>query len=613
MSGRPAAYAHLPHHDGSPTYSSPDDPGLGGTFTVRVRVPDVASTERVRVRTVPDAEPEIVEATIDADRTDADPAATWWTADIVARNPDVGYRFLLTGGSGGYRWLHEAGVTAHDVGDDSDFRRIVGSPTPEWPTDTVGYQVFLDRFAASGERRELPDWAIAADWDDEVLSEPGVGVRQIYGGDLPGIEKRLDHLERLGVDLVYLTPFFPARSNHRYDASSFDAVDPLLGGDEALASLAAACRARGIRIIGDITLNHTGDRHDWFAAARRDAASAEADFYFFDEHPDGYRAWHGVPSLPKLDHSSDELARRLHDGPDSVVSRYLREPVALDGWRVDCANTTGRSGADDHHARVGAATRATIESLAPDGWLVAEHCYDARSDLRSGGWHGAMAYQWFSRPLWSWLRGDAPVALMTTLEMPRFGAATMVDAMRQLGAGLPWPARQASMTMLDSHDSPRFRTAVGGDRHRHLTGLAALLTMPGVPTLFAGSEVGVEGDSMDTCRVPFPWDEADWDRETFEATQQLISVRRAHPALRHGSMRWLDATDDTVTYVREHEAERVVVHLDRRGETRHGDPVSIDLRSAGVIGSIATILGSADIDDHTATFGPAPATLLAIT
>jgi len=502
-------------------------------------------------------------AHIDSDRSDPG-GVTWWRADVPLRNPLTSYRFLLEGGAAKYCWVNESGLVRHDVADSLDFRLVADSNEPSWLNGTVGYQIFLDRFASSGTTRACPDWAIAEEWEAPLAADPGVGTQQWFGGDLAGIEQRLDHLERLGVNLVYLTPFFPARSSHRYDASTFDAVDPLLGGDAALASLIAAAHARDIRVIGDITLNHTGDRHTWFTQAKRDLSTPEADFYLFGDGPDDYVAWHDVPSLPKLDHRSDDLARRLYRGADSVIGKYLDDPFGLDGWRVDCANTTGRNGLVDVNQLVAADARATIDEHTDEGgWLVAEHCYDAGADLCAGGWHGAMAYQWWTRPLWSWLRGDRPLSLMSQIEVPHLDGATVVASMRGLGGNVPWAARAASMTMLDSHDTARFRTVVGGDRERHLVGMAALLTMPGVPTIFAGSEVGVEGDSMDSGRVPFPWTEAEWDAEFFEATRSLIAVRSASPALRCGSMRWVDATDDSITFVREVDDDIVIVHLRR--------------------------------------------------
>jgi alpha-glucosidase len=562
--------ADEPHHDGSPRYLDDGVRTLGSTVRARVRIPDVCGTTRVRLRSTPDAEPAITEARIDR----RDHGATWWTADLVLHNPVTNYRWLLDGGELGRCWLNGAGVFHRDVTDDADFRVATTGAPPAWLRDTIGYQVFVDRFASSGATHPAPDWAIPRDWHEPVDTSPGVRSRHWYGGDLGGVEQRLDHLERLGVTLIYLTPIFPAGSMHRYDASTFERVDPALGGDDALASLVDAAHARGIRVIGDITLNHTGVRHEWFRAAAADPGAAERSCYFFDDaEPDGYVAWHGVASLPKLDHRSALLRERLYDGAASVLGRYVAAPFGLDGWRVDCANTTARyAGHDDNHdvARV---TRATLDASAGDGrWLVAEHCYDAGDDLDGTGWHGVMAYQWFTRPLWAWLKEPGAVSVMSAVELIDLDGVGLVESMRELSANVSWQARQASMTMLDSHDTARLRTVVGGDVVRHVVGLAALLTMPGVPTLFAGVEVGCEGDSADSARVPFPWDRlaelddspATEERRVYDDLRTLIELRRGSAALRDGSMRWIDATTDSVTYVRETVAETVLVHLVRR-------------------------------------------------
>ena len=318
-----------PHHDGSPLYVEPGPYTLGDDVKVGVRVPAGRRIDHVVLRSIVDGEPLLTEATIDRS-TSTD---TWWAADLKLANPVASYRFAFEGG-GTTRWLNAAGISEVDVTDAADFRLATHSAPPAWLADAVGYQIFPDRFARGGLLPEPPSWAIPADWDDPLMRDGRSAVRQWYGGDLAGIEARLDHVADLGADLIYLTPFFPARSTHRYDATTFDRVDPLLGGDAALASLATAAHVRGIRVVGDLTLNHTGDHHDWFERAQADATSPEAGFYMFRRHPDDYVAWYDVPTLPKLDHRSAELERRLTGGPDSVAGRWLRPPFELDGWRV---------------------------------------------------------------------------------------------------------------------------------------------------------------------------------------------------------------------------------------------------------------------------------------
>ena len=351
-----------PHHDGSALYVSNRTPAPGDTVTVWLRVPAAARVVDVHVRVIPDAEPRFVKAQPDPSRSDG--IDTWWAAEIECHNRVTPYRFLLTGAPqtapagpvSGYAWLNGTGLHRRDVPDSSDFRLVVHdasqAPPPSWALDSVVYQVFPDRFAAS-ERSVLapgsdpvrvPDWAVPAAWDDPIVARSsGLVPKQLYGGDIDGIVEHLDHLERLGVDCVYLTPFFPARSNHRYDASTFDAVDPVLGGDEALRRLTAAAHARGMRVLGDFTTNHTGSSHEWFLAARADARSPERDFYYWTG-PDTYVGWFGVPTLPKLDYDSEELKRRIFEDEDGVVRKWLGPAGGLDGWRVDVANMTGSKG-----------------------------------------------------------------------------------------------------------------------------------------------------------------------------------------------------------------------------------------------------------------------------
>jgi len=267
----------------------------------------------------------------------------------------------------------------------------------EWAADAVVYQVFPDRFAKSVER-PTPSWATAADWDDPIDLSRGSGSRQLYGGDLDGVVEHLDHLRSLGVNVLYLTPFFPAGSTHRYDATTFAHVDPLLGGDVALQSLTAAVHARGMRIIGDITPNHTGDKHEWFQAALRGEQPERGFYYFDDSIPGGYESWLGHRSLPKLNWQSSELHGRFAD----VLQRYI--DLGLDGWRVDVANMTGRYRDVDLNRDVSKWMRAQIG----DRLLVAEHGHDFRPDLAARGWHGVMNYSGFMRPVWTWLLRDDP-------------------------------------------------------------------------------------------------------------------------------------------------------------------------------------------------------------
>jgi alpha-glucosidase len=534
-----------PHHDGSDLYvlDRPDE--LGGAAVVRVRIPDGAADE-VLLRCTIDGEPRTIPAVVDED---AD-GETWWRAELPLENPVVRYRWLLAGGETGYAWLNGRGLSAREVSGADDFALGLDRGAPAWHASSVVYEIFPDRFASSGARREPPAWAVPRPWDALPQGRGRNTSREWFGGDLAGIEQHLDHVEALGANVLYLTPFFPAGSTHRYDASSFERVDPLLGGDEAFASLVRAVHARGLRIIGDLTMNHCGVGHEWFEKAVADERSPERDIFYFDQSEKwGYAAWLGVRTLPKLDWRSPVLRDRMR----AILRAWL--DAGLDGWRIDVANMVARYRDLDLNADVAAWTR----DLVRGSLLIGEHGHDFRPDLGGLGWHGVMNYSGFLRPASWWLRGDHVTQdIFTDAPAPSYGGADMVRVMRDFRAGVPWDAVADSWTLLDSHDTPRFGWLTGS-RDRHLVGRGLQFTTPGVPMVYAGDELGLGGEWGEDGRRPMPWDSREtWDEELLAATTRLAGLRRSSDALAHGGIRYVHVSDDAVAYLRESRSERLL-------------------------------------------------------
>lgn len=564
MTASPGHLLDIPHHDGSVRYVSQAHPRLGEVVDLVVRVPHAADVTSVHVRSTPDAEPKFTAARL-VESTETD---SWWRVPLEIRNPVTNYRFLLQGGPVGYQWLNGTGLHDRDVPDAADFRITSFPAPPDWSADAVVYQIFPDRFArsAAADERDAPDWAVPVAWDTPVAARGPLTPIQLYGGDLDGIAEHLDHIAGLGITTLYLTPVFPARSNHRYDATTFDAVDPVLGGDDALTRLVHAAHGRGIRVLGDLTTNHTGVGHEWFVAAQTDSDAPERGFYFFDG--ESYAAWLNVPSLPKLDYDSPELGRRLFDDPQGAVRRWLTGPDGLDGWRIDVANMTGRFGAQDHYHEVARRMRAAAVDARRDALLIAEHCHDTSRDALGDGWHGVMNYAGFTRPLWTWLRhpGHAPDFLGLPVVVPRLGGHAVMETMREFAAHMPWATLTHSFTIVGSHDTTRVRSLVGDDAEQVDVAAGMLLTMPGIPMITYGDEIGMEGAFGEDGRRPMPWgDDALWDVRIHEVYRALIAARRESIALRAGGLRWVYAADDVLVYLREHPGQNALVHLARLG------------------------------------------------
>jgi len=588
-----------PHHDGSALYVSTEAPALGETVRVRMRAPLGLDVAAVRTRSNPDHEPRFTDAHV----VHRDDRAVWWETELTVENPVHGYRWMIELADGGILWLSAAGLSAVETRDADDFRLPTAPPPPDWGREQVMYQVFPDRFArsAAADERPAPEWAEPAAWTDPVDGDRAHTAAQFYGGDLDGVRGHLDHLSDLGVTLLYLTPVFPARSNHRYDALSFDRVDPLLGGDEALVRLVTAAHERGIRVMGDLTTNHSGDAHEWFVAAHGHPGAPESDFYLWlDDEQRDYVSWLGVPSLPKFDWRSAELRRRFIEGPDSVVGRWLAGPYSLDGWRIDVSNMTGRYRELDLNEDVRRTIRRTMEEVNPDTLLLGESTNDAAPDFPGDAWHGAMTYASFTRPVWNWLGvpgspagGGLGLAQGRTTD---YDGRDFLAAHRAFAAAFPWRVRLHTMNALDTHDTPRFSTVARPGTLPVALGLS--LALPGIPVVWAGAELGLGGVDGEESRQPMPWGSFAADAEPLATYRRLIALRRAHPALNGGGMRWLHASEEAVAFVREAAEESVLV-LAARSAT------SVDL-GAELPAAAVLVEGSAEVAGGVVrTAGPA--------
>lgn len=567
-----------PHHDGSDLYLSNSAPKLGERVEFRVRVPVGFPVSKLHIRIYHDGEARTFEMTLSKPGS----AENWWSVRAPVLNLVAQYRFLVVQ-TNSYQWLNAGGLFPFDVSSANDFQIIAKPKYPQWINKSVFYQIFPDRFATSGKTRKLPKEFVRRNWNDLPKGRDKTTGVEYFGGDLEGVTEHLDHITNLGASGIYFTPFFPARSTHRYDASSFDKVDPLLGGNEALFALSKAAAKKGIRIMGDLTTNHCGAGHDWIKKAIADPKSKERAFFYWDKSiKHGYEGWWGLASLPKLNYSSPLLRKLMWESKNSIVRKWLRAPYGMAGWRIDVGNMTGRYKDQDLNREVMRGIRQAMDEENPDAWLVAENADHFPADLDGFGWHGTMNYNGFMRPVWGWLQNNPEVeggffGLPTSV--PQFTGVQMVSAMNMFNAGIPWRALMASMLLLDSHDTARFRSVVGGDLQRHIAGVGLLMCYPGVPSIFAGDEIGMRGAWGEDSRRTIDWaDRSKWDLEFFSAVKKLVSIRRTSDALAYGGLRWLKVEDDYIVFLRESKKETLLVVI-----TRKATRVELDLVKHGYV------------------------------
>ncbi len=438
---------------------------------------------------------------------------------------------------------------------------------PEWTSDAIIYQIFPDSFFNGEPYNDPPE---TLNWGASPERN------RFYGGDLRGIIHKLDYLQKLGVNCIYLTPIFDAPSNHKYDTRNYFKVDEALGGDEALIELVEQVHVRGMRILLDGVFNHCGVEHPFFVdATNRGKESRYWKWFHIDSIPvvespePNYRCFAGYGKMPEFDLSNPQVREYLLG-----VVRYWFEKADIDGWRLDTVEYL--------HPDFVRAVRETSKEMKPEAYVLGELLHLGTSWFKGGYLDGAMNYR---------LRKY----LLSFFVFNNIDAKTFGEKLYVLRRSYPDWANYAMYNMIDSHDRPRITTLCNGRKEIVRLILLFLFAYPGVPAIYYGDEIGIEGGNDPDCRRSMIWDERLWDRELLEFCKRLIELRKTSPALRKGAFIPGVAENGVFTFEREYGNERVVVCLNNSpvaGEYEIGRPYDVLLS------------GSARIDSFTLSLDP---------
>lgn len=506
-------------------------------------------------------------------RTQPFPRVTAWRAAIDLRSgqPRRRYSFKLLW-IDRQLWFTPLGFSRFPPARLEQFAVDAPDSGPQWVADQVFYQIFPDRFARSSSRDAEQDKVyyhhaagqeiVLRDWDEPVTAQAGGST--FYGGDLDGISEKLPYLKKLGVTALYLNPVFTAPSVHKYDTEDYRHVDPQFGGDQALMHLRQKTQQQGMRLVLDGVFNHSGDSHTWFDRYQRGSGGAchnpespWRDWYSFS--PDGVALdWLGYSSLPKLDYQSESLVNEIYRGEDSIVRHWLKAPWNMDGWRLDVVHMLGEAGGARNNLKHVAGIVQAAKETQPEAYVFGEHFGDARQWLQADAEDAAMNYRGFTFPLWGFLANTD-----ISYDPQQIDAQTCMAWMENYRAGLSHQQQLRMFNQLDSHDTARFKSLLGNDVARLPLAVVWLFSWPGVPCIYYGDEVGLDGDNDPFCRKTFPWQAEKQDVTLLALYQRMAKLRHSIPALRYGGCQVVYAEDNVVVFLRVYQQQRVLVAINR--------------------------------------------------
>ncbi len=547
------------YSDGTALFVSDPSPALGRTAAVRVRFYEDAPVRHVLLRYLRNG----MERLEEASPVKRERGLVYYEAALPVTERRMQYQFYLLTDDTVYYYT-QRGITTYIPDHTYDFVLLTDYVQPVWVKEAVFYQIFPERFCNGDASNDVRPGEYAQDghpairmerWSSRPLAYQKGFCLDFFGGDLQGVRQKIPYLKDLGVTALYLNPIFRAPSTHKYDCVDYFHVDPHFGGDEALAELSAALHENGMRLIVDISINHTGANHRWFnrdgmffpvsEGAFHDPDAPERGYYFFGEGS-AYHGWAGNANLPTLNYTSQALRDVIYRGEGSVLKKWLKPPYSIDGWRFDVADTFARNDAVQLARQLWPEIRRSIREENPQAYILAEDWGDCAEHLQGDEWDAPMNYFGCGRPIRQFF-GQADMQLGRDPRIRRVPYAMTAEDLRarvtQHLAKLPYALWENQFNLFDSHDASRLHN------DRHISPMAwrgavyFQFILPGAASIYYGDEAAIGGTvgSNEGCRYPMPWHKRFQQTDAYRVYRTMAHLKKDHPVLAHGGMQFLYA------------------------------------------------------------------------
>ena len=367
-----------------------------------------------------------------------------------------------------------------------------------WMQQAVFYQIFPDRFYQGNHEKDCS--YITMRWG-EIPKAKGFA-----GGDIKGITKKVDYLKGIGVNAIYLTPIFTSISNHKYDISNYKEIDPQFGTKEELRELIEKLHKNGMRIVLDAVFNHSSMLLEEFQdVVKKGKNSKYFDWFIIhgdkvDQENLNYEVFAFCEYMPKFNTSNPEVQKYLID----IATYWIRE-FDIDGWRLDVS--------DEVSHVFWRKFREAVKAEKSDCVIIGENWHDANVYLHGDQYDSIMNYA-FTKACLDYYAFESKNANQFEEKLSKL-------VMRNTST-----VNSMMLNLLDSHDVDRFYTQVKKNKDKMLSALATTFMYVGVPCIYYGTELAMEGGYDPDNRRCFDWDENNWDKEYQKCLTKIIALRK---------------------------------------------------------------------------------------
>ncbi len=470
-------------------------------------------------------------------------------------------------------YYNQKGITLYMPNETYDFKILTDYQQPMWVKESVFYQIFPERFCNGNEKNDVitgeyyfnghPAVKIK-DWNEPPKRYRESFCLDFYGGDLEGIKQKIPYLKELGATSLYINPIFYAATIHKYDCLDYFHVDPHFGKDEDLALLTDALHQNQMKLILDVSINHTGTANKWFnkegvffdksIGAYNNKDAKEREYYFFNDD-NTYKAWFDVETLPTLNYTSESLRKKIYKDEDSLVKKWLKAPYNIDGWRFDVADVMARNDLIQLHHEIWPEIRKSVKEENENAYILAEDWCDCSEFLRGNEWDSPMNYYGFCRPVRDFLgEGDNHNQRHEELRpyIPKGNALILASRIKEHFDILPFVIQENQFNLLDSHDTPRLHNNHHIPFDHYRGAIITMFSMIGTPNIYYGDEMEIDGftDEMEGCRYPMPWGKDYKNNRNFKLYQKLATLKTSEKALKYGGLKILSTKNNQLIFAR---------------------------------------------------------------